>query len=72
MVLIAMEFNSLKLSLFNVYVPNSQPEHLNFLQELNNLLIDNSELSTLIIGGDWNCTLKKSIKWAASFGNRQL
>jgi len=71
LVLTAMEFNSLKLSLCNVYVPNSQPEQLNFLQELNNLLIDNSELSTLIIGGDWNYTLTKSMKWAASFGNRE-
>lgn len=72
MVLISMEFNSLNLSLCNVYVylTANPTEQLNFLQELNNLLIDNSELSTLIIGGDWNRTLKKSMKWAASFGNR--
>ena len=62
MVLIAMEFNSLKLSLCNVYAPNSQPEQLNFLQGLNNLLIDKSELFTLIVGGDWNCTLTKKDK----------
>ena len=62
MVLIAMEFNSLKLSLCNVYAPNNQSEQLNFLQELNNVLIDKSELSTLIVGGDWNCTLTKKDK----------
>ena len=59
MVLIAMEFNSLKLSLCNVYAPNNQSEQLNFLQELNNVLMEKSELSTLIVGGDWSCTLAK-------------
>ena len=62
MVLITMEFNSLKLSLCNVYAPNNQSEQLNFLQELNNVLIDKSELTTLIVGGDWNCTLTKKDK----------
>ena len=62
MVLITMEFNSPKLSLCNVYAPNNQSEQLNFLQELNNVLIDKSELSTLIVGGDWNCTLTKKDK----------
>ena len=52
MVLITMEFNLLKLSLCNVYAPNNQFDQLNFLQELNNVLIDKSELSTLIVGGD--------------------
>ena len=72
MVLITMEFNSLKLSLCNVYAPNNQSDQLNFLQELNNVLIDKSELSTLIVGGDWNCTLTKKIKWAAPLGNRLI
>ena len=66
MVLIAMEFNSLKLSLCNVYAPNNQSEQLNFLQELNNVLMDKSELSTLIVGGDWNCTLAKKDKVGGS------
>ena len=57
-----MAFNSLKLSLCNVYAPNNQSEQLNFLQELNNVLIDKSELSTLIVGGDRNCTLTKKDK----------
>ena len=66
MVLIAMEFNSLKLSLCNVYAPNNQSEQLNFQQELNNVLMDKSELSTLIVGGDWNCTLAKKDKVGGS------
>ena len=62
MVVITMEFNSLKLSLCNVYAPNNQSEQLNYLQELNNVLIDKSELSSLIVGGDWNCVLTKKDK----------
>ena len=59
-VLITCVLNSLKLSLVNIYAPNSQSEQLKFLQNLNNCLIDRSEISTLIVeGGDWNCTLSK-------------
>ena len=65
--LITMAFNSLKLSLCNVYAPNNQSEQLNFLQELDNVLIDKSELSTLIVGGDWNCTLTKKDKVGGTF-----
>ena len=50
------------LSLCNIYAPNNQAEQLEFLQELNNCLIDKSELTTLIVGGDWNCTLSKNDK----------
>ena len=58
-VLITCVLNSLKLSLVNIYAPNSQSEQLDFLQNLKNCLIDKSEISTLIVGGDWNCTLSK-------------
>ena len=61
-VLITCVLNSLKLSLVNIYAPNSQSEQLEFLQNLNNCLIDKSEISTLIVGGDWNCTLSKMDK----------
>ena len=61
-VLITIVINSLKVSLCNIYAPNNQSEQLDFLQELNNCLIDKSELTTLIVGGDWNCTLSKSDK----------
>ena len=59
-VLITIGINSLKLSLCNIYAPNNQTEQLEFLQELNNCLIDKAELTTLIVGGDWNCTLSRS------------
>ena len=61
-VLITIVINSLMLSLCNIYVPNNLGEQLEFLQELNNCLIDKSELTTLIVGGDWNCTLSKNDK----------
>ena len=54
--------NSLKSSLVNNYAPNSQSEQLEFLQNLNNCLIDKSEISALTAGGDWNCTLSKMDK----------
>ena len=39
-----------------------QAEQLRFIEELNNYLTDQSELTTLIIGSDWNCTLTKKDK----------
>ena len=32
------------------------------MQELNNFIIDETELTALIVGGDWNCTLSKKDK----------
>ena len=61
-VLITCVLNSLKLSLVNIYAPNSKSEQLEFLQNLNNCLTDKSEIFTLIVGGDWNCTLSKMDK----------
>ena len=61
-VLINSILNGLELSLCNIYSPNDQAEQLRFIEELNNYLIDQSELMTLIIGGDWNCTLTKKDK----------
>ena len=57
--LITCVLNSLKLSLVNIYAPNSQSELLELLLNLKNCLIDKSEISTLIVEGDWNCTLSK-------------
>ena len=59
---ITIVINSLMLSLCNIYAPNNLGEQLEFLQELNNCLIDKSELTTLIVGGDWHCTLSKNVK----------
>jgi len=61
-VLITLNFNCFKLSLCNIYAPNNQNEQLLFIQELNNCFIDQSEVTRLIIGGDWNCTLTKEDK----------
>ena len=56
----------MELSLCNIYQygPNDHADQLRFIEELNNLLIDQSELTTLIVhvGGDWNCTLTKKDK----------
>ena len=52
-----------KITLCNIYAPNDQPNQLQFIQELNNCIIDKTELTSLIIvGGDWNCTLTKKDK----------
>ena len=56
-VLINLILNGLELSLCNIYALNDQAEQLRFIEELNNYLIDQSELTTLIVRGDWNCTL---------------
>ena len=32
------------------------------MQELNNCIIGKTELTSLIVGGDWNCTLSKKGK----------
>ena len=71
-VLITIVINSLHLSLCNIYAPNNQNEQLEFLQELNNCLIDKSELTTLIVGGDWNCTLSKNDKIGGNHGKQQI
>ena len=60
--LITIVIHSLKLSFCNIYAPQNQTEPLEFLQELNNCPIGKSELTTLIVGSDWNCTLSKSDK----------
>ena len=50
------------MSLCIICAPNNQGEQLEFLQELNNFLIDKSEPIILIVSGDWNCTLSKNDK----------
>ena len=61
-VLINTVLGSQRLSLCNVYAPNDQSNQLGFMQELNNCIIDKTELTALIVGGDWNCTLSKKDK----------
>ena len=45
--LITIVVNSLILSLCNIYAQNNLGEHLEFLQELNDFLINKAELTTL-------------------------
>ena len=52
----------MELSLCNIYAPNDHADQLRLIKELNNYLIDKSELTALIVGGDWNCTLTKKDK----------
>ena len=52
----------MELSLCNIYAPNDHDDRLRFIEELNNYLIEKSELTTLIIGVDWNCTVTKKDK----------
>jgi len=51
-----------KITLCNIYAPNDQANQLQFIQELNNCIIDKTELVSLIVGGDWNWTLTKKDK----------
>lgn len=61
-VLITLILNDLKLSLCNIYAPNNHADQLEFIRQLNSLLIDKSDLTALIIGGDSNCALSKKDK----------
>ena len=61
-ILVTIVSGSQKLSLYNIYAPNNQSNQLEFMQELNNCNIDKTELATLIVGGDWNCTLSRKDK----------
>ena len=65
-ILINLTYNSLKLSFCNIYVPNDHTQQVSFSQELNCLLIDNWEITTLTVGGDWNCMLSKKDKKGGS------
>ena len=61
-VLITLILNDLKLSPCNIYAPNNHADQPEFIRQLNGLVIDKSDLTALIIGGDWNCALSKKDK----------
>ena len=61
-VMITVLVNGLKISFCNIYAPNNLQEQLEFIQELNNYLIDKAQAASLVLGGDWNCTLSKKDK----------
>ena len=60
--LITIFLNGQKITLCNIYAPNDQANQLQFIQELNNCIIEKTELTSLIVEGDWNCTLTKKDK----------
>ena len=51
-VLITISLNGQKVTLCKIYAPNDQANQLPFLKELNNCIIDKTELTSLIVGGD--------------------
>ena len=61
-ILITITLGSQKVSLCNIYAPNNQTNQLEFMQELNNCIMDKTELTALIVGSNWNCTLPKRDK----------
>ena len=61
-ILVTIVLGSQKVSLCNIYAPDNQSNQPEFMQELNNCIIDKTELATLIVGGDWNCTLSRKDK----------
>ena len=65
-ILINLTYNGVKLSFCNTNAPNDHTQQVNFIRELNCLLIDKSEITALIVGGDWNCTLSKKDKKCGS------
>ena len=60
--LITITLNGQKLSLCNIYTPNDQVNQHQFMQELSNCIIDKIELTSLIVRGDWNCTISNKGK----------
>ena len=64
--IINLTYNGLKLSFCNINAPIDHTQQVNFIRELNCLLIDKSEITILIVGDDWNCTLSKKDKKGGS------
>ena len=53
--------HSKKIILFNVYAPNNEKDHKNFLHEIKDKLefLDTEDYDYLIGAGDWNFTMEK-------------
>ncbi|KAL9953780.1 hypothetical protein ACROYT_G041245 [Oculina patagonica] len=51
-------YNSAKISICNIYAPNDSQQQQKFLLTLNRYLMSHTEISNLIVGGDWNVTLQ--------------
>ncbi|KAL9961429.1 hypothetical protein ACROYT_G030367 [Oculina patagonica] len=55
-------YNSAKISICNIYAPNDSQQQQKFLLTLNRYLMSHTEISNLIVGGDWNVTLQACYK----------
>ena len=69
--LINAYFNTVKFSLCNIYTPNNTALQKAFIENLTEILISKTDVSNLIIVGDWNVTLeavdkKGGIQWKSS------
>ena len=51
-------YSSGRISICNVYAPNDSQQQQKFLLNLNRYLVSNTEINSLIEGGDWNVTLQ--------------
>ena len=51
-------YSSGRISICNVYAPNDSQQQQKFVLNLNRYLMSYTEISNLIVGGDWNVTLQ--------------
>ena len=71
-VLITITFNGQKLSLCNIYAPNDQVNQFQFMQELNNCIIDKSELTSPMSGETGIVLYQKKIRSEVHRGDRLI
>ena len=69
---INISLNKNQFSICNVYAPVKPTEQDNFVQRPNEFLLQNANVDTLILGGDWNFTFNVLIKRVVQDGNQQL
>jgi len=70
-------YSSGRISICNVHAPNDCQQQQKFLLNLNRYLISNTEISNLIVGGDWNVTQqamdkKGGVPWRSSLYRDKL
>jgi len=63
-------YSSGRISICDVYAPNDCQQQKKFLLNLNRYLISNTEISILIVGGDWNVTLQAMDKKVVFLGDQ--
>ena len=65
-----MKSSSARIVLVNIYAPNDVNQQVSFFKELQEQLQEFSE-ETIIIGGDFNCTLSEKDKKGGNLSNRK-